>query len=185
MAIEVSINRDGTLTVEDNGRGIPVDKVAKTDLSGVETVFTVLHAGGKFGDNEGYKVSGGLHGVGASVVNALSSWLEVVVYKDGGEYFIRFEDGGHIVNHLKKVGNTTKHGTKVTFKPDPLIFTETTEFNFETTQVHSPSNLLQGTCNPYFLSHRFPVRSVLPICCDNKYPLPVAIPSSFLWTDIQ
>ena len=130
--INVSINRDGTITVSDNGRGIPVDKVTKTGLSGVETVFTVLHAGGKFGDNEGYKVSGGLHGVGASVVNALSSWLEVVVDKDGGEYFIRFENGGHIVKHLERVGNTTKHGTKVTFKPDPLIFTETTEFNFET-----------------------------------------------------
>ncbi len=130
--IEVSINRDGTLTVEDNGRGIPVDEVSKTGLSGVETVFTVLHAGGKFGDNEGYKVSGGLHGVGASVVNALSTFLEVTVYKDGGEYFIRFEDGGHIVNHLKMVGKTTKHGTKVTFQPDPLIFNETVEFNFET-----------------------------------------------------
>lgn len=130
--IEVSINRDGTLTVEDNGRGIPVDKVEKTGLSGVETVFTVLHAGGKFGDNEGYKVSGGLHGVGASVVNALSTFLEVTVYKDGGEYFIRFENGGNIVKHLEKVGKTTKHGTKVTFQPDPLIFNETVEFNFET-----------------------------------------------------
>ena len=91
--INVDINPDNTITVTDNGRGIPVDVVGKTKLSGVETVYTVLHAGGKFGQGSVYKVSGGLHGVGASVVNALSSWLEVTVKKDGGVYFIRFENG--------------------------------------------------------------------------------------------
>ncbi len=130
--IKVYINPDNTITVIDNGRGIPVDIVKKTGLSGVETVYTVLHAGGKFGDNAGYKVSGGLHGVGASVVNALSLWLEVKVFRDGGEFYIRFENGGHIVEHLKRVGDSDKHGTEVTFKPDPEIFRETTEYNYET-----------------------------------------------------
>src|SRR5574344_777979 len=120
--INVSINNDNTITVKDNGRGIPVDIVAKTGRSGVETVYTKLHAGGKFGQGGGYKVSGGLHGVGASVVNALSSWLDVRVFKDGGEYFLRFENGGHAVGHLTRVGDTTRHGTEVTFKPDHTIF---------------------------------------------------------------
>ena len=130
--INVDINPDNTITVTDNGRGIPVDVVGKTKLSGVETVYTVLHAGGKFGQGFGqgsvYKVSGGLHGVGASVVNALSSWLEVTVKKEGGVYFIRFENGGHSVAPLKRIGDCSKeeHGTKVTFKPDPTIFKETT-----------------------------------------------------------
>lgn len=130
--IDVSINPDNSITVKDNGRGIPVDIVEKSGKSGVETVYTILHAGGKFGDNAGYKVSGGLHGVGASVVNALSSWVDVTVNKDGGEYFIRFENGGHPVAPLKRVGNSTTHGTTVTFKPDPTIFIETTIYNFET-----------------------------------------------------
>jgi len=130
--IDVSINTDNTITVTDNGRGIPVDIVEATGESGVETVYTKLHAGGKFGGEGGYKVSGGLHGVGASVVNALSSWLEVVVYRNGGEYFIRFENGGHVVDHLKRVGDSNKHGTSVTFKPDPKIFMETTVFNYDT-----------------------------------------------------
>lgn len=129
--ITVTINEGDTITVTDNGRGIPVDEVGKTGLSGVETVYTILHAGGKFGEGGGYKVSGGLHGVGASVVNALSSWVEVTVYKDGGEYFLRFENGGHPVGHLQRVGDTDKHGTTVTFKPDPTIFKETTIYNYE------------------------------------------------------
>ena len=132
--INVDINPDNTITVTDNGRGIPVDVVGKTKLSGVETVYTVLHAGGKFGQGSVYKVSGGLHGVGASVVNALSSWLEVTVKKDGGVYFIRFENGGHTVEPLKRIGDCSleEHGTKVTFKPDPTIFKETTIYSYET-----------------------------------------------------
>ncbi len=130
--VTVQINKDNTITVIDNGRGIPVDVVAKSGLSGVETVYTVLHAGGKFGEGGGYKVSGGLHGVGASVVNALSEWCEVTVNKDGGVYFIRFENGGHIVNHLSKIGECALEdtGTKVTFKPDPKIFQDTTVYDF-------------------------------------------------------
>ncbi len=132
--VTVTINKGNTITVVDNGRGIPVDMVAKSGLSGVETVYTVLHAGGKFGEGGGYKVSGGLHGVGASVVNALSEWCEVTVNKDGGVYYIKFVNGGHIVDHLKRIGTCKpdENGTRVTFKPDPQIFQDTTEYNFET-----------------------------------------------------
>ena len=130
--VDVIINKDNTVTVKDDGRGIPVDIVAKSGLSGVETVFTVLHAGGKFGEGGGYKVSGGLHGVGASVVNGLSEWLEVTVRKNGGIYYQKFANGGHPVDHLKRIGDCKDSGTTVTFKPDPTIFTETTEFNFQT-----------------------------------------------------
>lgn len=130
--IKVSINKGDTITVSDNGRGIPVDVVAKTGVSAVETVYTVLHAGGKFGEGGGYKVSGGLHGVGASVVNALSEWLEVKVEKDGGLYFIRFENGGHPTEKLKQTGSSVNRGTTVTFKPDSTIFTETTTFDYDT-----------------------------------------------------
>ena len=134
--IEVTINPGNSVTVQDDGRGIPVDKVAKSGLSGVETAYTMLHAGGKFGQGGGYKVSGGLHGVGASVVNALSLWCEVTVHKDGGVYFVRFEDGGKIKEHLRRVGDCEDSGTKVTFLPDPAIFTETTIFNYETIKNH-------------------------------------------------
>lgn len=130
--ITVTINEGNTITVTDNGRGIPIDIVKKTGLSGVETVYTVLHAGGKFGEGSVYKVSGGLHGVGASVVNALSSYVEVTVHKDGGIYYIRFENGGHAVDRIKRIGDCDDHGTIVTFKPDPTIFKETTNFNYET-----------------------------------------------------
>ena len=131
--VSVTINTGNTITVIDNGRGIPVDTVKKSGLSGVETVYTVLHAGGKFGEGGGYKVSGGLHGVGASVVNALSKWCEVYVKKDGGIYYIKFENGGKIINHLKKIGecDPEDNGTKVTFKPDPEIFTDTTEYSYD------------------------------------------------------
>ena len=130
--VVVTINKGETITVKDNGRGIPVDKVAKSGLSGVETVYTVLHAGGKFGEGGGYKVSGGLHGVGASVVNALSEWCEVTVQKNGGIYYIKFENGGKIIKHLERIGDCdpTDNGTTVTFKPDPLIFTDTTVFSY-------------------------------------------------------
>ena len=132
--VKVTINPGDTITVVDNGRGIPVDVVKKSGLSGVETVYTVLHAGGKFGEGGGYKVSGGLHGVGASVVNALSEWCEVTVHKDGGVYYIKFQNGGKIVEHLKKIGtcDPEKNGTTVTFKPDGQIFTDTTHYDYET-----------------------------------------------------
>ena len=121
--IEVVINKDNSITVKDDGRGIPVEIHPKTKKSTVETVYTVLHAGGKFGGG-GYKVSGGLHGVGASVVNALSKWLEVKVYKNGQVYFIRFENGGHTVEPLKVIDkcDEKRTGTTVTFKPDPAVF---------------------------------------------------------------
>ncbi|MBR2186343.1 MAG: DNA topoisomerase (ATP-hydrolyzing) subunit B [Lachnospiraceae bacterium] len=128
--IHVWINQDGSVTVEDNGRGIPVDINHKSGLPGVEVVFTILHAGGKFGGG-GYKVSGGLHGVGASVVNALSEWLTVNIYKEGKIYEERFSRG-NTTKPLSVVGecDSEKHGTKVTFKPDAEIFKETTTFEF-------------------------------------------------------
>jgi DNA gyrase subunit B len=135
-AIEVSMNKDNSITVQDNGRGVPVDLVKKTGLSGVETAFTILHAGGKFGQGGGYKVSGGLHGVGASVVNALSKWMEVTVHKDGGIFYIKFTDGGKINEHLEQIGTCDDHGTTVSFMPDPEIFTETVVFNYETIKNH-------------------------------------------------
>lgn len=130
--IEVSIGQENTITVKDDGRGIPVEIHPKTGKSTVETVYTVLHAGGKFGGG-GYKVSGGLHGVGASVVNALSSWVEVKVYKNGKVYYQRYEDGGHPVDDLKVIDTCSEErtGTTVTFKPDPEIFTETTVYDYE------------------------------------------------------
>lgn len=134
--IEVTISPDNSITVKDDGRGVPVDTVAKSGLSGVETVFTILHAGGKFGGDGGYKVSGGLHGVGASVVNALSEWLDVTVCRDGGKFFLRFENGGHPVGHLKRIGDSNETGTTVSFKPDPTIFTETQVYNYDTIRNH-------------------------------------------------
>ena len=133
--IEVVINKDNSITVKDDGRGIPVDIHPKTHISTVETVYTVLHAGGKFGGG-GYKVSGGLHGVGASVVNALSSWCEVRVYKDGKINYIRFENGGHTKEPLHVIGECEPHrtGTTVTFKPDPTIF-DTDVYDYETLKV--------------------------------------------------
>jgi len=134
--IEVSVGTENTITVKDDGRGIPVDKHPKTGKSTVETVYTVLHAGGKFGGG-GYKVSGGLHGVGASVVNALSSWLEVKVYKNGNVYYQRYENGGHPVGELKIIDSCSKDrtGTTVTFKPDPEIFTDTIVYDYEVLKV--------------------------------------------------
>lgn len=128
--IEVTIEPGNYITVTDDGRGIPVDIQSNTGRPAVETVFTILHAGGKFGGG-GYKVSGGLHGVGASVVNALSEWLTVQVHKNGHIYQQKFRKGA-IVKDLEKVGQTDKHGTVVKFQPDPDIFTDTTEYNFDT-----------------------------------------------------
>ena len=130
--ITVTINPGDTITVTDNGRGIPVGIVDKTGISALETVYTKLHAGGKFGEGGGYKVSGGLHGVGASVVNALSEWLTVEVHKDGGIHTIRFEKGGHTVQPCTRIGDCDDSGTIVTFKPDPLIFKDTVVFSYET-----------------------------------------------------
>ena len=131
--IEVITNKDNSITVKDDGRGIPVDVHPKTGLSTVETVYTVLHAGGKFGGG-GYKVSGGLHGVGASVVNALSKWVEVTVYKDGKVHNIKFANGGKTINPLTVIGECSEDrtGTTVTFMPDDEIFTETVIFDYDT-----------------------------------------------------
>ncbi len=131
--IEVVVGKGNTITVKDDGRGMPTGVNQKTGLSTVETIFTVLHAGGKFGGG-GYKVSGGLHGVGASVVNALSTWLEVTIYREGKIYYQKFENGGHPVEPLKEIGTCEENrtGTTVTFKADPEIFTETTVYNYDT-----------------------------------------------------
>ena len=135
--IEIIINKDNSITVKDNGRGIPVGVHPKTGISTVETVYTVLHAGGKFGGG-GYKVSGGLHGVGASVVNALSKWVVVTVYKDGKIYETKFENGGKTVQKLTVIGDCelNRTGTTVTFKPDPDIF-DTDIYDYETLKTRT------------------------------------------------
>ena len=135
--IEITINKDNSVTVVDNGRGIPVGIHPKTGISTVETVYTVLHAGGKFGGG-GYKVSGGLHGVGASVVNALSSWVIVTVYKEGKIYEVKFANGGKTVQPLTVIGacEEDKSGTTVTFKPDADIF-DTDIYDYETLKVRT------------------------------------------------
>ena len=131
--IEISVDNDDVVTVKDDGRGMPVEIHPKTGVSTVETIFTVLHAGGKFGGGA-YKVSGGLHGVGASVVNALSEWVEVTVHKDGKVYFIRFKDGGKVDQPLKEIGVCEKDvtGSTVRFKADPEIFKEGTVYDYKT-----------------------------------------------------
>ena len=133
--IEVIINKDNSITVKDDGRGIPVGIHPKTGISTVETVYTVLHAGGKFGGG-GYKVSGGLHGVGASVVNALSKWVTVTVYKEGKVYETKFENGGKTVQKLTQIGECEldRTGTVVTFKPDAEIF-DTEIYDYNTLKV--------------------------------------------------
>ena len=133
--IEIVINKDNSITVKDDGRGIPTEIHPKTKISTVETVYTVLHAGGKFGGG-GYKVSGGLHGVGASVVNALSKWLEVKVYKNGEVYYIKFQNGGHTVEPLHVIDkcSANRTGTTVTFKPDPDIF-DTDIYDYDTLKI--------------------------------------------------
>lgn len=127
--VDVFINQDNSITIIDNGRGIPVDMMHEQGKPAIEVVLTILHAGGKFG-GEGYKISGGLHGVGVSVVNALSEWMEVEVKKDGKIHQIRFERG-NTVQPLHVIGSTSETGTKVSFKPDAEIFEET-EYSFET-----------------------------------------------------
>ena len=133
--IDVEILPGDVISVKDNGRGIPVGMNEKMGISTVTVVLTVLHAGCKFGGS-GYKVSGGLHGVGSSVVNALSEWLEVEVSQNGHVYRQRFSDGGHPDYDLKEIGETSATGTTIRFKPDPEIFRETTEYDFETLERH-------------------------------------------------
>ena len=128
--ITVTIGKDNIITVTDNGRGIPVDIQQQTGKPALEVVYTILHAGVKFGGG-GYKVSGGLHGVGASVVNALSEWLTVRVHKNGNIYEMKFARG-HVTQPMTIIGQTDHTGTEVTFKPDPEMFTETTEYDYET-----------------------------------------------------
>ncbi|HAO61207.1 MAG: DNA gyrase subunit B [Firmicutes bacterium GWF2_51_9] len=129
--ISVLVDKNNIVTVEDNGRGMPVGIHEKTGKSSVETIFTVLHAGGKFGGGA-YKVSGGLHGVGASVVNALSEYLEVYIHLNGKVHYMRFENGGTAVEDLKIIGDTDKHGSIVRFKADPAIFKETLDYDHDT-----------------------------------------------------
>lgn len=146
--IEVIINKDNSITVRDDGRGIPVDVHPKTGKSTVETVYTVLHAGGKFGGG-GYKVSGGLHGVGASVVNALSKWVEVKVYKNSKVHFIRFENGGHTVEPLKVIDECSpdRTGTTVTFKPDSDIFdSDIYDYEILKVRIRELAFLNKGLC---------------------------------------
>ena len=133
--IDVEILPGNVISVKDNGRGIPVGMNEKMGISTVTVVLTVLHAGGKFGGN-GYKVSGGLHGVGSSVVNALSEWLEVEVAQNGHVYQQRFSNGGHPDYDLKEIGTSSATGTTIRFKPDPEIFRETTVYDFETLERH-------------------------------------------------
>ena len=130
--VVVTVDAENVVTVEDDGRGMPTGTNEKTGKSTIETIFTVLHAGGKFGGGA-YKVSGGLHGVGASVVNALSEWLEVSVFHEGKIYFVRFENGGQAVDELKVIGDCDprRHGSTIRFKADPEIFKETTVYDHE------------------------------------------------------
>ena len=141
--ITVTVNKDGSVTVVDNGRGIPTGIQEKAGIPAVDVVFTMLHAGGKFGGG-GYKVAGGLHGVGASVVNALSEWLEVEIYRDGKIHKQRYEKG-KIIRPLEVIGNTRKRGTMVTFMPDDSIF-ETLNFDFDTlrTRLREMAFLTKG-----------------------------------------
>ena len=127
--IEITIEKGNVICVEDDGRGIPVDIHPKTHISAAETVYTVLHAGGKFGGDSGYKVSGGLHGVGSSVVNALSTWCEVTIQRDGGIYQMKFAKG-KVTEHIKRIGDSNKTGTKVRFLADDTIF-ETLNYDYD------------------------------------------------------
>ncbi len=143
--INVTINKDESITVEDNGRGVPVTKMPDSDLTGVETVFTVVNAGGKFGGGNVYKVSGGLHGVGAKAVTALSEFTNITVERDGGKFEMRCEKG-EIVSSLKRVGDSSRRGTTVTFKPDVTIFQSFKGFSFDTieSRLRQTAFLIKG-----------------------------------------
>ena len=142
--ISVQIGKDNSITVIDNGRGVPCGMHA-TGKNTMEIIYTKLHAGGKFSENGGYKVSGGLHGVGSSVVNALSTYMEVISYRDGLIHEIEFENGGHVKTEAKVLGNTRRTGTTVTFKPDPTIFS-TTIFSYDTIKerIRESAFLIKG-----------------------------------------
>ena len=141
--IRIILHKDKSVSVEDQGRGVPVG-MHQSGKSTPEVIYTILHAGGKF-ETDGYKVSGGLHGVGSSVVNALSKWMEVTIKRDKGEYYIRFENGGHVATPLKKIGTSNKTGTKVRFLPDDEIFSST-NFSFTTIceRMQESAYLLKG-----------------------------------------
>ena len=142
--ITVTLMRDGSLTVEDEGRGVPCDIHKESGLPAVQLLYTTLHSGGKF-NSKNYKTSAGLHGVGATVTNALCEFLEVTVYRDGEINHIAFANGGHLITPLQVIGSTNKHGTTVHFKPDPSIFPNT-KFNYETiaSRLEEKSYLLNG-----------------------------------------
>jgi topoisomerase-4 subunit B len=142
--IKVTIHKGNTIEVSDNGRGIPTG-IHKTGLPTPQVVYCTLHAGGKFGGDGAYKVSGGLHGVGSSVVNALSSWVELTIHRDNKIYFQRFENGGSKINKPKNLGATKKTGTTVHFKPDPDIFS-TTIFDYKQccTRLKEAAFLIKG-----------------------------------------
>jgi len=142
--IKISIHKDGSLSVEDEGRGIPVDIHQQTGMPAVQLIFTTLHSGGKF-SNKAYTSSAGLHGVGSAVTNALSEYCDVTVFKNNQIYHIRFEKGGKLVKPLEVLGNTKKRGTVVRFKPDPRIFS-TTDFKFDIISNHIQESafLLKG-----------------------------------------
>ena len=143
--IKVTLKKDNSIVISDDGRGVPVDTMAKTNLSGAETVFTNLNAGGKFGTGKGYKVSGGLHGVGAKAVNALSEFMDVTIERDGGKYLLKFSRG-KTIQHLEKVGTSDRHGTTVSFKPDVEIFQDFKGFNFDTirSRLNQTAFLVKG-----------------------------------------
>ena len=132
--VSVCIHKDGSVSVEDEGRGIPVDIHPQTGIPAVQLIYTTLHSGGKF-SSKNYTTSAGLHGVGATVTNALSEWIDVTIYRLGKIYHIRFEDGGKLVQPLEELGPTKKHGTLVRFKPDKRIFS-TVEFKWDTIYNH-------------------------------------------------
>ena len=141
--IKITLHKDGSVSVEDHGRGVPTG-MHESGKSAPEVIFTVLHAGGKF-ESDGYKVSGGLHGVGSSVVNALSKWMEVTIKSNKEEHYIKFENGGHVAVPLKKIGTTNKTGTTVRFMPDDEIF-NTTNFSYTTIceRMQESAFLLKG-----------------------------------------
>ena len=141
--IKITLHKDGSVSIEDHGRGVPTG-MHESGKSTPEVIYTILHAGGKF-EQDGYKVSGGLHGVGSSVVNALSKWMEVTIKRDKEESYIRFENGGHVAVPLKVIGTTNKTGTTVRFMPDPEIFS-TTSFSYTTIceRMQESAFLLKG-----------------------------------------
>ena len=142
--ITVTLEKDGSIQVEDEGRGIPVDVHPQTHIPAIQLIYTTLHSGGKF-NSKVYQTSAGLHGVGATVTNALSEWLEVTVYREGKIYYIRFHNGGQLEKPLTILGDTKKHGSTVRFKPDPKIFPNT-KFSWDTiyNRLEEKSYLLTG-----------------------------------------